>query len=205
MLGNRQPEIPSSTRPLAQASCIGFYVLGFATALQPILIEIPSIQQIATQYELAVLTQKQIIATGIALIAFTAAIIGADFIIKIQMVIFVILSISVGAILLSPFFNIEMNAESVFQALPNFSGTEAGALALGKFLETSGIETRVFDWSRTAAGKPESFDLVVIAGPGRRASLAGAHLDFEAPVLGLGPYACRVFGKFKLKHGHPYT
>lgn len=118
---------------LAQASCIGFYVLGFATALQPILIQIPYIQHLVDQWRLTVLGQKQIIATMIAVIAFSSAIIGADFIVKIQMVIFGILSVSVVTILISPLLNIRLNSESVFSVIPQLEKIKASADSLGGF------------------------------------------------------------------------
>lgn len=118
---------------LAQASCIGFYVLGFATALQPILITIPDIQQLVVQLEISVLMQKQIIASVIALIAFISAIIGADFIVNIQMIIFLILSVSVITIFVSPLLNIQLNSESVFSTAPHLERVKASADALGGF------------------------------------------------------------------------
>jgi hypothetical protein len=74
-----------------------------------------------------------------------------------------------------------------------------------RFFQVHGVKSVVMDWTQIPAGRRKRFDLVILAGPGRRASLAKVHLDFGEPVLGLGPYGCRIFGKFKLKHGHPYT
>ncbi|MHC4599863.1 MAG: hypothetical protein ACYS47_12730 [Planctomycetota bacterium] len=74
-----------------------------------------------------------------------------------------------------------------------------------RFLDSRGVKAVVAGWPEERARRKKRFDLVILAGPGRRASLAKAHLDFGEPVLGLGPYGCKVFGKFKLKHGHPYT
>ncbi len=85
---------------LAQSASIGFYAIGFAEPLQNILIKLPVVSRYLSSFD--VLTQKQFIATIIALIAFISAIIGANFVSKIQMVIFAVLIISVGSILITP-------------------------------------------------------------------------------------------------------
>lgn len=113
---------------LAQAASIGFYAIGFADPLQSLAAKFPLWAEFASSAGLTVLQQKQIIATGIALIAFIAGLIGADFIVKIQMVIFVILSVSVAAILLSPLFGLEISGVRFFTSNPNIAGT---GLALG--------------------------------------------------------------------------
>jgi len=85
---------------LAQSASIGFYTIGFAEPLQTVLIKIPVINSYIGSYD--VLMQKQIIATLIATLVFILAIIGAHFIIKIQMVVFAVLIAALGAILFSP-------------------------------------------------------------------------------------------------------
>ncbi|MHC4778238.1 MAG: hypothetical protein ACYTFG_06675 [Planctomycetota bacterium] len=79
---------------------------------------------------------------------------------------------------------------------------EAGTWA--DFFARYGIEAKVKAWGETRARR-KRFDLVIIVGPGRKSLMVETHLDFEEPVLGLGPYACKIFGKFKLKHGYPHT
>ncbi|RKX81745.1 MAG: hypothetical protein DRP57_11410 [Spirochaetes bacterium] len=78
----------------------GFYTIGFAEPLQTVLIKIPVINSYIGSYD--VLMQKQIIATLIATLVFILAIIGAHFIIKIQMAVFAVLIAALGAILFSP-------------------------------------------------------------------------------------------------------
>ncbi len=113
---------------LAQAASIGFYCIGFADPLQKILFNMPFFSAIAEHAELSVLMQKQIIATVIAVVAFIAGLAGADFIVNIQMVIFVILALSVLAILGSPLFGFESGGIPIFMKSPNLTG---GGLSLG--------------------------------------------------------------------------
>lgn len=113
---------------LAQAASIGFYAIGFADPLQSIASKFPLWAEFAAANGLTILQQKQVIATGIALIAFIAGLVGADFIVKIQMIIFVILSISVVSILVSPFLGLQINGADFFTSSANLSGT---GLALG--------------------------------------------------------------------------
>ena len=87
---------------LAQALSIGFYIIGFAEPLQNILVQIPQVADFVARWNLSGELQVQLIAGLVSLIAFVIALVGADFIVKIQMVIFIILSISIGAILVSP-------------------------------------------------------------------------------------------------------
>ena len=108
---------------LAQAVSIGFYCTGFAEPLQAYIVQIPAIEELTTSLGVSILQQKQIIATIIAVLAFSAAIAGANFISKIQMVIFVILTVAVGVILLSPFLGIGTpDGEPIFRNEMNLSG-----------------------------------------------------------------------------------
>lgn len=113
---------------LAQAVSIGFYAAGFAEPLQRFLVEIPAISEFVEDHAMPVLRQKQIIATGIGLIAFVLAIAGADFIVKIQSIIFVVLSVSVLTILISPFFRPLTDGQPIFSSTFNIAGT---GLAIG--------------------------------------------------------------------------
>ena len=87
---------------LAQALSIGFYVIGFAETLQAVLVQIPQVAGFMEQSGLSRGLQVQLIAALVGLSAFVIALIGADFIVKIQMVIFIVLSVSVASILFSP-------------------------------------------------------------------------------------------------------
>lgn len=108
---------------LAQAVSIGFYCTGFAEPLQAYLVRIPQVAALVDQAGLSVLVQKQILATLVALVAFLAAVVGADFIVKLQMVIFAILSISVLVILISPFLGMTSpDGGAVFREEINLSG-----------------------------------------------------------------------------------
>jgi amino acid transporter len=91
---------------LAQAASIGFYAITFATPLQEIFLAIEPIRQFFTTNGFTILQQKQLIATGIALIGFIAGLVGADFVVKLQFIIFLILIVSVGAFFVAPFLGI---------------------------------------------------------------------------------------------------
>ncbi len=103
---------------LAQSASIGFYTIGFSEPLQSILANIPFFNSFLSAYD--PLTQKQIVATVVAIVAFLFGIIGANFIVKIQMLIFIILIISVGSILVSPF--IKLPGVDVFSGNINWFG-----------------------------------------------------------------------------------
>ncbi|MGI9256744.1 MAG: amino acid permease, partial [Salinispira sp.] len=105
---------------LAQALSIGFYVIGFAGTLQAVLIQIPQIYTFTEQNGLNTMRQIQFIAAVLGSIALILALIGADFIVKIQMIIFLILSISVGAILISPLIP---QTRELFTGSINMSGS----------------------------------------------------------------------------------
>ena len=87
---------------LAQALSIGFYVIGFAEPLQAVLVQFPPVATFVERSGLSQGLQVQLIAAFVGLIAFVMALVGADFIVKIQMVIFIVLSVSVASILFSP-------------------------------------------------------------------------------------------------------
>jgi amino acid transporter len=72
--------------------------------------------------------QKQLIATAAGIIAFIIAIIGANFIVRIQFVIFIVLILSILSILVSPFLGFIKDGEPLFSSVPNLSGT---GLAIG--------------------------------------------------------------------------
>jgi amino acid transporter len=85
---------------VAQSASIGFYAIGFAEPMQGILEGIPLVSRLIGRYD--VLVQKQILATILAFAAFILGVVGANFVVKVQTLIFVVLILSVGAILISP-------------------------------------------------------------------------------------------------------
>lgn len=89
---------------LAQAASIGFYCIGFAAPLQPILA--PLLNKIGFLADNEVL-QSQIIAGSVFLIFFITVMIGADFTLKLQSIILVILFLSVLTIFISPFIGLQ--------------------------------------------------------------------------------------------------
>lgn len=107
---------------LAQAVSIGFYVIGFAEPLQPLLMKLPAYAGWVSSAGFSVMLQKQLIATVLAVIAFVSALIGADFVSKIQLLIFFILIAAVGSIMLSPLFEDTSSGQSIFNHLPNLGG-----------------------------------------------------------------------------------
>jgi amino acid transporter len=112
---------------IAQAASIGFYSIGFADPLQKFLAQLPLFAGLVEQFGFSVLVQKQIIGTLIATTAFIAGLVGADFIVKIQMVIFIILSVSIGSIIVSPLLvpllGLPGGERALFLKVPNMIGT----------------------------------------------------------------------------------
>lgn len=104
---------------LAQAASIAFYSTGFAEPLQPIIASSPYFVPFVTMFpEPGV--QQQVIALVIYLIFFIIVFIGADFTIKLQKGILVILFMSILSIMLSPVLGV---SSSLFTGSINFSGT----------------------------------------------------------------------------------
>ncbi|MBC8343846.1 MAG: hypothetical protein H8E61_07685 [Bacteroidetes bacterium] len=100
---------------LAQAASIGFYCIGFAEPLQPMLAPLLNkISFFAGTGAEAVLFQKQVLSSFFFILFFTIVMIGADFTLKIQMTILFILIFSVVFILISPFLQIEFNNQALF-------------------------------------------------------------------------------------------
>lgn len=109
---------------LAQAASIGFYAIAFAVPLQSLMSGIPEIHGFALKMGLSTpLLQKQAIAYVIAFIAFISGIIGADFVVKIQALIFVILTVSVLSIFVSPLFKPNIMGTNIFMDSPNMFGS----------------------------------------------------------------------------------
>ncbi|ADN02883.1 amino acid permease [Spirochaeta thermophila] len=107
---------------LAQSVSIGFYVIGFAEPLQGLLSNLPGYEGLAASLGLSVLRQKQVLASILAVVGFISALIGADFTSRIQMVIFFVLTASVGSILLSPLFGASTGEGGLFTYTPNLEG-----------------------------------------------------------------------------------
>ena len=82
-------------------------------------------------------------------------------------------------------------------------GTETKALQ--EILDTHGLSVTRLDWEAATRERAESFDLVIVTGSARRIERDRVVLDYNRPVLGMGPYGCSYFGLLKLKNGHPYT
>ena len=108
---------------LAQAASIGFYSIGFAEPLRALIV--PHLQFIplfaGTSPE-AVLLQKQIIATSFYVIFFIIVMIGADFTLKLQSLILVILFLSIATIFISPLIPMDYNGQKVFSGGFNIFG-----------------------------------------------------------------------------------
>lgn len=100
---------------IAQAASIGFYCIGFAEPVQPILGSfMEAVFSVSAQTPGGILLQKQIIATIVFILFFSIVMMGADFTLKIQLLILFILFGSIAAIFISPFLNIEFNSTGLF-------------------------------------------------------------------------------------------
>ena len=95
----------------AQAASIGFYCIGFAEPLQPILSPllqfIPLFQESSAE---GLLFQKQVLASIVFINFFIIVMVGADFTLKVQTLILIILFGSIAAIFISPFAGIQFNS-----------------------------------------------------------------------------------------------
>lgn len=107
---------------LAQSVSIGFYVIGFAEPLQEVLSGLPGYRELVASLGLSVLEQKQVIASLLAVVGCVSSLIGADFTSRIQVVIFFILTASIGAILISPLVGTPSSEGGVFAYRLNLTG-----------------------------------------------------------------------------------
>lgn len=104
----------------AQAASIGFYCVGFAAAMLGVLKPFLHFIPIFTLSDpTSLLLQQQIIATFFLMVFFIIVMAGADFTLKIQSLIMVILMLSVAAIFFSPLSGIEFEGSALF--LPNLN------------------------------------------------------------------------------------
>ncbi|MCK5808215.1 amino acid permease, partial [bacterium] len=118
---------------IAQAASIGFYAIGFAQPLTPILAPYLSgfIDVFAQSDAASLLFQRQLVASFFFIFFFGIVMIGADFTLKIQSLILVILGISVVTIFIVPFLGIEVNTVSLFAVENlNLAGNRPLSIAL---------------------------------------------------------------------------
>ncbi|MDC7240007.1 MAG: amino acid permease [Spirochaetales bacterium] len=117
---------------LAQAASVGFYSIGFAEPLQPLLAPLLDFIPLFTDFSPAgILLQKQVLASVFFIIFFLIVMGGADFTLKLQLLILVVLGVSVGAILLSPVLGISFEGTPLFHSSANIRGNRP--LTLGIF------------------------------------------------------------------------
>ena len=108
---------------LAQAASVGFYSIGFAEPLQPLLAPLLGFLEPFHDFSPeGILLQKQLLASFFFILFFIIVMAGADFTLKIQTLILVVLGVSVGAILISPFLNLSYKGSEVFLAQPVLKG-----------------------------------------------------------------------------------
>ena len=120
---------------LAQAASVGFYCIGFAEPLQPLLA--PFLEFLSPFRDFSpqgLLLQKQILASFFFIIFFVIVMAGADFTLKIQSLILVVLGISVGVLLFSPLLPLSFKGNDLFQTTPNWGGNRT--LTVGIFFLT---------------------------------------------------------------------
>ena len=109
---------------LAQAASIGFYCIGFAEPLQTILFPWLS------RFSADILVQKQLLATLFMLVFFVIVMIGADFTLKLQILILFVLLISVFTIFAAPMIDPVYQGEAVFDSRPNMNGNRPLTIAV---------------------------------------------------------------------------
>lgn len=107
---------------LAQAASIGFYAIGFATPLQELLQGIPAIAALAESMGWSILVQKQLLGSLLALLGLVSSLIGADFVVKIQFIIFLMLSVAIGGFFFSPMMGLQAGGQPIFQSMANLRG-----------------------------------------------------------------------------------
>lgn len=106
---------------LAQAASIAFYSTGFAEPLQPLIASAPFFESFVQMFP-DPQRQQQMIALFIYVVFFIVVFIGADFTIKLQKGILIILFLSVFSIFLTPFIGgQEIISSSINMWGPNYS------------------------------------------------------------------------------------
>jgi len=107
---------------IAQAVSIAFYATGFAEPVLRILLEIPAVAAFAEQHQIPALTQRQLLASLIALLGFGFAMVGADIVSRIQTAIFFVLAAAVIVILASPLLAPVRDGAPIYTAAPLDAG-----------------------------------------------------------------------------------
>lgn len=107
---------------IAQALSIGFYAVGFAEPLQQFVVQIEAVALLVEELGLSELQQKQILATLVGFVALLIALVGADFVNRLQTIIFVVLILAVGTVLASPFLGPTFQGQPIFTATPVSQG-----------------------------------------------------------------------------------
>ena len=117
---------------LAQAASIGFYCIGFAEPLHSLLAPWLSghLTFFAGTSPEAVLMQKQLLASLFMAVFFVIVMIGADFTLKLQILILFVLLFSVLTIIAGPFLSPVYGGEAVFTAKMNTGGNRPFTMAI---------------------------------------------------------------------------
>ncbi len=123
---------------LAQTASIGFYAIGFAEPLQPVLAPLLS-HTFPVFAGTDILLQKQIIASIMFVLFFIIVMIGADFTLKIQTLILVILSGSILAIFFSPLLHLQFANTTLFRPISQINLNGNRPLTLALFFSTFAI------------------------------------------------------------------
>lgn len=113
---------------IAQVASVGFYVIGFSDTLYPLLADFwqallpENLQGIA----------KPLFASAFLFLFFAIVLSGADFVVKLQNLIFVILAASLATLLLGPFLGLSFNGEAIYGAFSslNIAGQRSMSPAL---------------------------------------------------------------------------
>jgi len=117
---------------LAQAASIGFYCIGFAEPLHSLLSPWLSgfLPGFAGTGPEAVLMQKQLIATFFMIVFFIVVMVGADFTLKLQILILFVLLLSVCIIFAAPFLPVSYQGTEVFSGRLNLHGNRMISLPI---------------------------------------------------------------------------
>ncbi len=118
---------------IAQAASIGFYAIGFSQPLTPMLApHLAGFIDIFAKHDTAsILLQQQMVASFFFLLFFGIVMLGADFTLKIQSLILIILGLSVVTIFLVPFLHIEVAGTPLFSPNHiNLTGNRSLSIAL---------------------------------------------------------------------------
>ncbi len=119
---------------LAQAASIGFYCMGFAEPVYPLVSSLFTDAGMTGMNMAQVLVQKQLLASVIFILFFFIVLIGADFTLKIQMLILYILFGSIAVIFFSPFLGLEFQGGNLFYgSLSDINLTGMKSIGVGTF------------------------------------------------------------------------